>query len=61
MIRRFTIGSLLPFFASSLIANAQTPTSNYTLTILHHNDLHARVDQVTMSGSNCTPKDAEAQ
>jgi len=61
MIRRFTIGSLLPFFASSLIANAQTPASNYTLTILHNNDVHARVDQVTMGGSNCTLKDAEAQ
>lgn len=61
MFRRFTVGIILPFFASSFIANAQTPSSNFTLTILHNNDVHARVDQVTMSGSNCTTKDAEAQ
>ena len=48
--------------ALSIGACLSTPTGasaqDYTLRILHTNDVHARVDQVTRSGSYCTPKDA---
>ncbi len=49
-----TLALSIGAFSISMSAGAQ----DYTLRILHTNDVHARVDQVTRSGSYCTPKDA---
>ncbi|MBX7146206.1 MAG: 5'-nucleotidase/apyrase family protein [Alphaproteobacteria bacterium] len=61
MFHKLSLISIL--FLSSSIALAQTSPngSDFNLTILHNNDVHGRVDQVTMTGSACTPKDAEAK
>ncbi|HMS44908.1 MAG TPA: bifunctional metallophosphatase/5'-nucleotidase [Alphaproteobacteria bacterium] len=62
MISFIKRAAILPLMALSITAHAQQNTSTeYTLTIIHNNDVHARLDQVTMSGSSCTTKDAEAQ
>ncbi|HZH28993.1 MAG TPA: 5'-nucleotidase C-terminal domain-containing protein [Azospirillaceae bacterium] len=43
----------------ALGAAAPAFAQDYTLSIIHTNDVHSRVDQVTAQGSFCTPKDAQ--
>jgi 5'-nucleotidase len=41
-----------------LAAAAPTAAQDFTLSILHTNDIHSRVDQVAPTGSFCTPQNA---
>lgn len=46
---------------AAVIALGAAPAfaQDYTLSIIHTNDVHSRIDQVTAQGSFCTPKDAQ--
>ena len=41
------------------VATPATAQQDFTMSIIHTNDVHSRVDQVTASGSFCTPQNAE--
>lgn len=43
-----------------LLAPAPARAAGFDLTLLHTNDVHARVDEVTDAGGFCTPEDAAA-
>jgi 5'-nucleotidase / UDP-sugar diphosphatase len=48
------------FMATSAFAlMAGAAHADYTLHVLHINDLHSRIEQVNAGGSNCSSKDAE--
>jgi 5'-nucleotidase / UDP-sugar diphosphatase len=50
-------GAALVALASAAPAMAQ---QDFTLSIIHTNDVHSRIDQVAASGSFCTPQNAQA-
>jgi len=50
------VGSL--FFARGQSAPAHAQGNTFQLTILHTNDTHGRIDQISDVGSRCTPADA---
>jgi 5'-nucleotidase / UDP-sugar diphosphatase len=52
MLSRLLASSAIALFAGAAHAD-------YTLHILHINDLHSRIEQVNAGGSNCSSKDAE--
>ncbi|MFO0292367.1 MAG: metallophosphoesterase, partial [Rhodospirillales bacterium] len=52
--RLLAAGTVLALLAAALPLAAQ----DFTLSILHTNDVHSRIDQVSASGSFCTPQNA---
>lgn len=52
--RLLAAGAVLALLATALPLAAQ----DFTLSILHTNDVHSRIDQVSASGSFCTPQNA---
>ncbi len=45
-------------FLAVILALAQVINANFPLTILHTNDVHARVEQTNKYGAKCSDKDA---
>lgn len=52
---------LAPAFFALAVASVQPASAEFTLRILHSNDIHARYDETAPGGSACTAKDREAK
>jgi 5'-nucleotidase len=57
---RLTSWALILVIASALLIPAGSSAADLTLSIIHTNDFHARLEPVTLDGSRCRPADAEA-
>ncbi len=60
-MRPFLAPALLaPALVACALAAAQPASAEFTLRILHSNDIHARYDETAPGGSACTAKDRES-
>lgn len=60
--RQMTIRTILSTGAALVALSVAAPAwaqQDFTMSIIHTNDVHSRIDQVTATGSFCTPQNAE--
>ena len=61
MLHRFPLRPLTAAFALALATiTTAAGAGDLTVSILHTNDFHSRLNPVTIDGSNCRPADAQA-
>ena len=60
MSKLIIVIALLALAMSAVPAGAQENGQDFTLTILHTNDVHARIDQFDSSGNSCDAEEAAA-